>query len=78
MENSYMFVYFNMPCLELWSPKKAILSWLKAKDRRKHANLLNKVTAKKQSYYKGIFELAEESDGDEEGNDSTQNKNIAF
>lgn len=77
-ENNYMFVYFNMPCLELWSPREAILSWLKAKDRREHSNLLHKETAKNQSYYKGIFEMAGESDDDEEGHGSTQNQNIAF
>lgn len=64
--------------MEVWCPRETILIWLKAKDRRERANLLHKVTAKKQSYYKGIFELAEESNDDEEGHDSTQNKNIAF
>lgn len=74
-ENNYMFIYFNMPCLELWNPQNAIVTWLKVKDRREHLNLLQKETAQKKPYFQGIFQLAEESDDED---DSTQNENIAL
>lgn len=47
-ENKYMFVYFNMPSLEKWDPKKAITIWLNDKQRRVHVDLIQKETAKKQ------------------------------
>lgn len=73
-ENKYMYVYFNMPCLEMW--KNAIVTWLKAKDRREHANLLQKKTTQKQSYFKGIFELAAADSSDDE--DEIPDKSVAF
>lgn len=54
-ENKYMFVYYNMPPLINWNPRKSILSWLNEKDRRIHENLVQKGTAIKQPWYKGIF-----------------------
>lgn len=65
-ENKYMHVYFNMPPLERWNPRNAIVSWLNAKDRREHADLLQREKAQKRSYFKGIFQLAENSDDDED------------
>ena len=41
-ENKYMFIDYNMPPLNLWKPRKAILLWLKEKDRRVHENLMQK------------------------------------
>lgn len=65
-ENKYLHIYQNMPPMESWDPKKAIVNWLNAKDRREHSNLIQKSTAQKQSYYKGIFAAANEADEEEE------------
>lgn len=59
-ENKYMFVNYNMPRLNNWNPRKAILLWMQEKERRKHEELIKKDTAKKQPWYTGIFEQAEE------------------
>lgn len=59
-ENKYMFVYYNMPPLNCWNPRKAILHWMKEKDRRIHEDLLKKDTAKKQAWFAGIFEQTDE------------------
>lgn len=45
-ENKYLFVYMNMPALELWNPRPAIVSFIKEKERRQHSNLLDKETKK--------------------------------
>ena len=73
-----MYVYFNMPCLEQWNPRKAIVTFLNAKDRREHKDLIKRKTAQKQSYYKGVFTLADESSSDEEDDSSSVDKNINF
>lgn len=41
-ENKYMYVYYNMPTLEKWNPKKAINIWLNDKDRREHVDIIQK------------------------------------
>lgn len=81
-ENRYMFVYFNMPPLEKWNPKTAITIWLNDKQRREHLDLIKKDTAKKQAYFKGIFELASmdlDSDSDEEiDKNENEEKKVTF
>ena len=74
-----MYVYFNMPDLEKWDPRSAIKIWLNDKNRREHTDLLRKDTAKKKAYFKGIFQLATESDYDDDDEDNsmlTVDKNI--
>lgn len=65
-ENKYMYVYYNMPTLEKWNPKKAINIWLNDKDRREHVDIIQKDSARKQPYYKGTFELASSLNDDDE------------
>lgn len=72
-ENCYMYIYHNMPPLEMWSPKKAIVIWMNAKDRRQHVDLIQKETARNRPYFKGIFKLAEnQPDEDDEDDDLMQ------
>lgn len=65
-ENKYLFIYYNMPSLENWNPRKAITLWLSEKNRRKHTDLLQKETYTKSTWFKGIFENAtKESENDQ-------------
>lgn len=79
-----MFVYFNMPPMEKWDPKKAITIWINDKKRREHIDIIQKETAKKQSYFEGIFESAststdiEDEEKMEEKTIETSDKNIKF
>lgn len=79
-ENKYMFVHFNMPPLEQWDPRKAILIWLKEKDRREHSNLIEKKTVHQRKYFKGIFESASDDSDDEQTYNEIVNvdKNVKF
>lgn len=45
-ENKYMYVYFNMPALKKWDPRKAVGAWLNEKSHRNHNDLIQKDTAK--------------------------------
>lgn len=62
-ENKYLVIYFNMPPLEKWNPRKTVLTWLNAKDRREHNILIENGNrkAKGQQYFRGIFEEASNS-----------------
>lgn len=61
-EQKYLYVYFNMPTLMDWDPKKAVVIWLNEKERRQHTNLTEK-KANSAPYYKGIFyDKADETD----------------
>lgn len=51
-ENLYLYIYYNMPCMELWDPRPAILKWINNKDRRTKST----PKAKNQEWYHGIFE----------------------
>lgn len=50
-ENLYLYVYFNMPTLELWDPRPAIVKFIELKNRRKK----DTPKAKDQDWYGGIF-----------------------
>lgn len=50
-ENLYMYVYFNMPPLESWDPRPAILQWMQNKGRRDKEH----PKAKQQDWFLGIF-----------------------
>lgn len=65
-ENRYMYIYFNMPPLELWDPRKAIITWLNEKERREHTDLMQKGTVQKQRHFKGIFRVASTKSGDDD------------
>lgn len=57
-ENFYMFVSENMPPLEQWDPRPAVLSWLNEKDRRERVP----TKARDQPWFRGILE--NHGDGD--------------
>lgn len=61
-ENRYLFINYNMPPLKNWNPRKAILFWMREKERRSHQDLLKKETALKQSWYEGVFDNTEEDE----------------
>ncbi len=70
-ENLYMFINENMPPLEKWEPRSAVLSWLNDKNRRERET----TKAKQQAWFKGIFfdenrgidsDCKNEGDGEEE------------
>lgn len=65
-ENKYMYVYFNMPPLEKWDPRETIVVWINDMTRRNHIDLLQKNTAKKRPYFKGIFFEADSHSTDED------------
>lgn len=77
-ENKYMHVYFNMPSLERWDSKNTIVAWLNAKNRREHVDLIQKRTAQKRSYFKGIFQSVEDESDDDENRATTVDKTIKF
>lgn len=80
-ENKYMYIYFNMPSMEKWHPNNAILIWLNDKKRRAHTDVIQKDSAKKNSWFKGTFELASVSNSDDEEEDvtvETNEKHISF
>lgn len=54
-ENKYMYVYYNMPTLEKWNPKKAINIWLNDKQRREHIDIIQKDSAKKTIIFQRHF-----------------------
>lgn len=66
-ENKYLFIYFNLPALESWDPRRAVSHWILSKQRRVHTDTTtNKKTLTEQSYFKGVFENAVESDEDQD------------
>lgn len=73
-ENKYLFVYYNMPVLEKWNPRKAITLWINDKKRREHANLIERDSAKNASYFKGIFSSVGDDDDDETSETSIKQK----
>lgn len=77
-EKKYMYVHFNMPPLEMWDPRNAVVTWLNANNRREHVDLLQKETAQKRPYFKGIFQLAESESNDDKDPTPTVDTNIAF
>lgn len=64
-ENKYLYVHMNMPVLEQWNPRSAIISFIKEKTRRQHSNLLEKQTKKNASYFKGTFDQTEEEENED-------------
>lgn len=75
-ENKYLFVYFNMPVLEKWNPRKAIKLWMNAKQRKDHSNVIER-KATHASHFKGIFEAAHEDEKSKSA-DSNEIKSKSF
>lgn len=77
-ENKYLFVYFNMPAIDQWNPRKAVTKWINQKKHRSH-DLMEKGTACKQRYYKGVFSAAKnETPSDDEEHEVYSLKNVKF
>lgn len=62
-ENKWLFIHFNLPPLSNWDPRKAVVEWLKQKERRELSSTIaaseygeRKTTS--QSFFKGIFDEA--------------------
>lgn len=75
-ENKYMFVHYNMPVLENWNPRKAVIHFLKEKNRRVNEISIQKEKLKQQSFYRGVFENADKTENDHYKQAS--NDNIKF
>lgn len=57
-ENDYLYIHYNMPPVESWDPRPAVLLWLQDKDRR-HRETPRAVN---QPYFRGIFAEAGDDD----------------
>ena len=57
-ENLNLYVHYNMPPLDQWDPKPAVLSWMQEREQcvRDHPK------GKQQQYFKGIFSEASKSE----------------
>lgn len=60
-ENKYLFVRFNLPCLEEWDVRPAVLKWISDKNRREVANTSQTTTTRNQKYFKHVFKEAKNS-----------------
>lgn len=69
-ENKYMYLYYNMPPLELWDPRETIVAWLNNKRRRDHTDLPQKSTFKKRTCFKGIYADAADAKDSEDDDDT--------
>lgn len=66
-ENKYLFVHFNLPELQNWNPRPAIVEWIKKCDRRQRDVSTTSGKAVQQHYFKGVFAkvVLEENSGSE-------------
>lgn len=79
-ENKYLYVNINMPPLENWNPRPAIVSWLNEKERRSSSKTTEDMTKRSLKCFKGTFEQANDS-SDEEHNEfvfEMSDKNVKF
>lgn len=65
-ENKNLYVHYNMPVLDKWSPRDAIILWLHDKDRRQQQNNATTEITRQQVWFKEIFDNTNES-SDETG-----------
>ena len=56
-ENLNLYVHYNMPPLDKWNPKPAVICWMNERERRN----LDRPKGKQQQYFKGIFSGASHS-----------------
>jgi len=54
-ENYYLYIHYNMPALVDWDVRKAVIHFMKMKERRN----TNRPKGKSQNYVKGIFQEAD-------------------
>lgn len=74
-ENKYLYIYFNMPVLELWDPRSAITKWISTSRRNRPSHTTESQTSKKQAFFKGVFENCD-SENDESESDSDFQMNV--
>lgn len=72
-KNYYLFIHYNMPALVDWDVRKAVLHFMKMKERKN----TNRPRGKSLNYFKGIFQEADpvssESDTEVENKPNTAN-----
>lgn len=68
-ENKYLFVHFNLPALEEWDPKRAVVHWNKSERRARDVLCEGKPTT--QKYFKGVFKDASDSKVQDDDDDTT-------
>jgi len=61
-ENLYLYIHYNMPPLEAFDPREAVMIWLSSKARRNKSH----DKAKFQVHFKGVFTEAEHKVEDDE------------
>lgn len=59
-ENCYLYIHFNMPPLEQWNPRSAVLHYLNEVHRRQSHRSTESKTTTQQPYFKHIFEDSHE------------------
>ena len=57
-ENLNLYEHFNMPPLDEWNPKPAVMCWMDERGRR----VRDRPKGKQQQYFKGIFSEASKSE----------------
>lgn len=55
-ENENLYLHFNMPALELWDPRSAIIKWIFTSRRSRSPPTTGSRTSEKQAFYRGVFE----------------------
>lgn len=71
-ENCYLFVYYNLPTLVEWCPKKTVSLWINKKERRRHCITDEDETTTSQRYCKGVFPNKKTKDDQDEEHHSTK------
>lgn len=71
-ENKYLYICFNMPALENWTPERAITKWMST-TRRQSAKTAETKSSKRQAYFKGVFESCD-CEGDEDKGDESDSE----
>lgn len=56
-ETKYLYIYHNMPDIENWNPRHAIIAFLNEKNRRERTDLMQG-KAVEANYFKGVFSSA--------------------
>lgn len=64
-ENYYLYVHFNMPPLENFDPKPAVVKWLSDVNRRQSVKSMSTAKTTTQPYFKHILKNALENDCDQ-------------
>lgn len=69
-ENYHLYIHFNMPALDEWNPRPAVLRWIQEKDRRTRECL----KASHQTWFRGVFGHASAAEADIDSVTETMSK----